>query len=104
MDYGDNQKPGSRNQYVGEPRPDFWHPLFRENEFVHFRGDLVVCALATADAVSRERREGTLVLLYLTELRSLGIVVGKAFVHMLRAVSLFLTMAPRLMLPVVFGG
>ena len=60
--------------------------------------------LATADAVSRERREGTLALLYLTELGSLGIVVGKVFVHMLRSVSLFLTMAPWLMLPVVFGG
>ncbi len=60
--------------------------------------------LATADAVSRERREGTLALLYLTELRSLGIVVGKAFVHMLRSVSLFVTMAPWLMLPLIFGG
>jgi ABC-type transport system involved in multi-copper enzyme maturation permease subunit len=60
--------------------------------------------LATADAVSRERREGTLALLYLTELRSLGIVVGKVFVHTLRSVSLFLTMAPWLMLPLVFGG
>jgi len=43
-------------------------------------------------------------LLYLTELRSFGIVVGKAFVHLLRSVSMLLTMAPWLMLPVLFGG
>ncbi len=60
--------------------------------------------LAVADAVSRERREGTLVLLYLTELRAWGIVVGKAFVHLLRSLSLLLTMAPWLLLPVLFGG
>ncbi len=60
--------------------------------------------LATADAVSRERREGTLALLYLTELGAWGIVAGKGFVHMLRSVSLFLTMAPWLMLPLLFGG
>ncbi len=30
--------------------------------------------------------------------------MGKAFVHMLRSSSLLLTMAPWLMLPVLFGG
>jgi len=44
----------------------------------------VFVPLAAADAVSRERREGTLALLYLTEMRALGIVVGKTFVHLLR--------------------
>jgi len=71
---------------------------------------LIVCAiwlfvpLSAADAISRERREGTLPLLFLTRLSSSGIVLGKACAHILRSFSLFVTMAPWLMLPVLFGG
>ena len=89
---------------LANPVQTFGTTLFGKMNLFIFVAIWLFVPLATADAVSRERREGTLVLLYLTELRSLGIVVGKAFVHMLRAVSLFLTMAPWLMLPVVFGG
>ena len=73
------------------------------NLFIFFAIWLFV-PLATADTLSRERREGTLPLLYLTELHSFGIVVGKAFVHALRSISLFATMSPWLLLPLVFGG
>src|SRR5260370_35578013 len=40
---------------------------------------MVVCgsAFATADSISRERREGTLGLLFLTRLKSYDIVLGK---------------------------
>src|SRR5438128_11738790 len=82
----------------------FGTTLFGKMNLFVFVAIWLFVPLATADAVSRERREGTLPLLYLTELRSVGIVVGKAFVHMLRSVSLFLAMAPWLMLPLVFGG
>lgn len=86
------------------PFQTFGTTLFGKMNLLIFVAIWVFVPLATADAISRERREGTLSLLYLTELRSLGIVVGKAFVHALRAVSLFLTMAPWLMLPLLFGG
>jgi ABC-type transport system involved in multi-copper enzyme maturation permease subunit len=82
----------------------FGTTLFGKMNLFIFLAIWLFVPLTTADAVSRERREGTLALLYLTELRSLGIVVGKVFVHMLRSVSLFLTMAPWLLLPLVFGG
>jgi ABC-type transport system involved in multi-copper enzyme maturation permease subunit len=82
----------------------FGTTLFSKMNLFIFCSIWLFVPLASADALSRERREGTLPLLYLTELHSLGIVVGKCFVHMLRATSLFLTMAPWLMLPVVFGG
>jgi ABC-type transport system involved in multi-copper enzyme maturation permease subunit len=82
----------------------FGTTLFSKMNLFIFTAIWLFVPLASADALSRERREGTLPLLYLTELRSLGIVVGKCFVHMLRAASLFLTMAPWLMLPLVFGG
>jgi len=82
----------------------FGTTLFSKMNLFIFTAIWLFVPLASADALSRERREGTLPLLYLTELHSLGIVVGKCFVHMLRATSLFLTMAPWLMLPLVFGG
>src|SRR6266446_6260928 len=82
----------------------FGTTLFGKMNLFIFVAIWLFVPLATADAVSRERREGTLPLLYLTELRSSGIVVGKTFVHMLRSVSLFLSMAPWLLLPLVFGG
>jgi ABC-type transport system involved in multi-copper enzyme maturation permease subunit len=92
----------------GGPGPNqfqsFGTTLFSKMNLFIFTAIWLFVPLASADALSRERREGTLPLLYLTELRSMGIVVGKCFVHMLRAVSLFLTMAPWLMLPLVFGG
>jgi ABC-type transport system involved in multi-copper enzyme maturation permease subunit len=93
--------------FAGPPRNQFQTfgtTLFSKMNFFIFAAIWFFVPLASADALSRERREGTLPLLYLTELRSLGIVVGKCFVHMLRAGTLFLTMAPWLMLPLLFGG
>lgn len=60
--------------------------------------------LLSADAICRERREGTLGLLFLTPLRAVEVVLGKSLVHVLRAVTLLVTMSPWLMLPVLFGG
>jgi ABC-type transport system involved in multi-copper enzyme maturation permease subunit len=95
------------NSFAG-PAPNqfqsFGTTLFSKMNLFIFTAIWLFVPLASADALSRERREGTLPILYLTELRSLGIVVGKCFVHMLRAFSMFLTMAPWLMLPLVFGG
>lgn len=64
----------------------------------------ILVPLLTADAISRERREGTLGLLFLTPLTARGIVVGKTLVHLLRAQTLFLTVIPWLMVPVLLGG
>ena len=89
---------------MANPFQTFGAALFGKLNVFIFGAIWLFVPLAAADAISRERREGTLVLLYLTELRSLGIVLGKAFVHMLRSLSLFLTMAPWLVLPVLFGG
>jgi ABC-type transport system involved in multi-copper enzyme maturation permease subunit len=82
----------------------FGTTVFEKMNLFIFLGIWLLVPVATADAISRERREGTLPLLYLTELRSLGIVLGKTFVHGMRSASLFLAMAPWLMLPLVFGG
>jgi ABC-type transport system involved in cytochrome c biogenesis permease component len=42
----------------------------------------------TADCISRERREGTLGLLFLTPLSNTGIILGKVLTHALRAYGL----------------
>jgi len=60
--------------------------------------------MMTADCVSREKREGTLGLLFLTPLSMLDVIAGKAALHVLRALTLFLAALPVLGLPLVLGG
>jgi ABC-type transport system involved in multi-copper enzyme maturation permease subunit len=64
----------------------------------------ILVPLLTADCLSRERREGTLGLLFLTPLRAHGIVVAKGLAHGLRAVSLWLAVLPVLTIPFLLGG
>jgi ABC-type Na+ efflux pump permease subunit len=64
----------------------------------------VIVPLMTADCISRERREGTLGLLFLTPLSIKDVIAGKAIIHVLRALTLFLATVPILGLPIVFGG
>src|ERR1700704_2861913 len=56
---------------LANPVQTFGTTLFGKMNLFIFVAIWLFVPLATADAVSRERREGTLVLLYLTELRSL---------------------------------
>jgi ABC-type transport system involved in multi-copper enzyme maturation permease subunit len=65
---------------------------------------LVVTPLLTADCLSREKREGTLGLLFLTPLTSLEIVVGKSLVHLLRAMTVLAALAPFFVVPMLLGG
>ena len=64
----------------------------------------ILVPLMTADCISREKREGTLGLLFLTPLTVLDVIAGKAAIHVLRALTLFLAALPILGLPLVFGG
>lgn len=58
----------------------------------------------TADCLSREKREGTLGLLFMTPLTALEIVVGKSLVHGLRALSFLFAAAPIIAVPYLMGG
>lgn len=64
---------------------------------------LIVPALA-ADVIAREKREGTLGLLFLTPLTAMQIVVGKELVQILRAFTLWLAVLPVLSIPILAGG
>jgi ABC-type transport system involved in multi-copper enzyme maturation permease subunit len=58
----------------------------------------------TADAISSEKREGTLGLLLLTPLDGLQIVVGKIVTHSLQVTYALLGVFPFLFLPILLGG
>lgn len=60
--------------------------------------------LGAADCISRERREGTLGLLFLTPLQPPHIVIAKGFVHGLRAATLAVALVPVLTIPFLLGG
>jgi ABC-type transport system involved in cytochrome c biogenesis permease component len=65
---------------------------------------LIIAPLMTAECISRERREGTLDLLFLTSLNARGIVRSKFTVQFLRMASLWLVCVPFAMIPVLAGG
>jgi ABC-type transport system involved in multi-copper enzyme maturation permease subunit len=58
----------------------------------------------TADCVSEERRDGTLGLLYLTDLRSIHVVLGKLFAQSIPAFFALATIVPILAVPFLLGG
>lgn len=68
----------------------------------------LVCLLAgpiqTADALCREKREGTLGLLFLTDLRSYDIVLGKLAGYSINGTLQIAAVLPVLALPLLMGG
>lgn len=78
--------------------------VFRAFSYAIFFFCLVVGAAGTADSLSREKRDGTLGLLFLTNLNSAEIVAGKLCSHALAAVYSLLAIFPVLALPLLLGG
>ncbi len=68
----------------------------------------MVCVMAglfgTADILSEERREGTLGLLFLTDLKGYDVVLGKFSAVALNALYWLLAIIPVLSLPLLLGG
>src|SRR2546425_8760588 len=64
----------------------------------------ILVPLSAADCISRERREGTLGLLFLTPLKSADIVIAKGLAHGLRAATLLVAVLPVLTIPFLLGG
>jgi ABC-type transport system involved in multi-copper enzyme maturation permease subunit len=61
-------------------------------------------AVLTAESVAREREEGTLGLLFLTELSSGSVVAGKMAAGSLQALGAVVAVTPLLALPMLLGG
>src|SRR5207253_8455609 len=78
--------------------------LFASLHFTLFCAIWILVPLLTADCISRERREGTLGLLFLTELRGADIVMAKGLAHGLRALTLWVAVLPVIAIPFMLGG
>ena len=59
---------------------------------------------ATADCLSQEKREGTLGLLFLTDLKGYDVVLGKLAANSINAVYGLLAIVPMLAIPLLIGG
>lgn len=78
--------------------------LFSVLAAVTFGYCLLIGTRATADCVSSEKREGTLGLLFLTDLRGYDVVLGKLVSSALTAFYGLLAMVPVLALALLLGG
>jgi ABC-type Na+ efflux pump permease subunit len=65
---------------------------------------LVRSVKLTADSVSRERRQGTLGLLFLTGLKARGIIVAKLIPPLIHCLCVMLAFFPALVISVLLGG
>ncbi|PYI87312.1 MAG: hypothetical protein DME26_06630, partial [Verrucomicrobia bacterium] len=80
-----------------------------KNFFDGLAGFAFVCCLfaglgTTADSICREKREGTLGFLFLTDLRSYDVILGKCFATSLASFFAVVTICPVLSLSLLFGG
>lgn len=64
----------------------------------------LLATIATADTLARERREGTLPILFLTPLNASAVVVGKTVSGTLRVLAALSGVIPVLIIPVLMGG
>lgn len=78
--------------------------LFAALHLTVFCAIWLLVPLVAADCLSRERREGTLGLLFLTPLKPLHITIAKTLVQSLRALTLWFATLPIVVLPVLMGG
>jgi len=78
--------------------------LFQRMNLVILLTIFVLVPIMTADTIAREKREGTLGLLFLTPLKAREIVVGKCLIHGVRSLTLLVATVPMLALPVMMGG
>ena len=78
--------------------------LFRCLAIPGFVACLFGGALLTADCLSVEKREGTLGLLFLTDLKGQDVVFGKLVAHSLAGVFCLLAIVPMLAVPILLGG
>jgi ABC-type transport system involved in cytochrome c biogenesis permease component len=80
------------------------HTLFYTLSGLAFVYCLCIGARVTADCVSEEKREGTLGLLFLTDLKGIDVVLGKFVASSLDSVYGLLAVVPLLAMTLLLGG
>jgi len=89
-------------QHAGDP--NLGGLLFSRMHLLGYISIWLCVPIAAADCIARERREGTLGLLYLSRLRPTGIVVAKSVAHGWRGMTLVVATIPALAIPFLAGG
>ncbi len=87
-----------------QPAATVGKSLFSYLSILAFGYCLLVGPFITSDCVSEEKREGTLGLLFLTELNSLDVLLGKWLVTSLSGFYGLLAILPALGIPLLMGG
>lgn len=87
-----------------QPNVQLGRTLFTYLSVLAFAFGLLVGPFITADCLSEEKRDGTLGLLFLTDLSSLHVVLGKWIATSLAGLYGLLAILPALGLPLLFGG
>src|ERR1700752_1031715 len=77
-----------------QPAPERGQTLFRVISALAFAYTLLAGITITADALSEEKREGTLGLLFLTDLKGYDVVLGKLAATSLNSVYALLAIFP----------
>src|SRR5436305_1081674 len=80
------------------------HSLFSTLSFLSFFFCLLAGIWITSDCLSMEKREGTLGLLFLTDLKGYDVVFGKLTATSVNAFYGLLAMLPVLAVPLLLGG
>ncbi len=80
------------------------NPLFAVQTVCAFGLSLVAGLFLTSDCLSEEKREGTLGLLLLTDLKSYDIVLGKFVATAVSALYCLLALLPVMAVPLMLGG
>src|SRR6266540_1522393 len=88
----------------GQPPTALGRTLFSGVSIMAFAYCLLIGPFLTADCVSSEKRDGTLGLLFLTDLRSLDVVLGKWVAASLAGFYGLLAVLPALGVPLLLGG
>lgn len=90
--------------FLRRPANETGLAVFIALSIVAYIYSLIVGAVATADCLSEEKREGTLGLLFLTDLKAYDIVLGKLAATSLGTIYGMLSIFPVMGVPLLLGG
>src|ERR1043166_1883472 len=88
----------------GQPPVMMGKAVFNALSIMAVAYSLLIGPFITADCISSEKRDGTLGLLFLTDLRSFDVVLGKWAATSLAGFYGLVAVLPALAIPLVIGG
>jgi ABC-type transport system involved in multi-copper enzyme maturation permease subunit len=90
--------------FLKRPAHETGLAIFIALSIIAYIYSLIAGALATADCLSEEKREGTLGLLFLTDLKGYDVVLGKLAASSLGSIYGLLAIFPVMGVPLLLGG